>query len=146
MWGVLVSQVLGEFEEKLEKAGLTPILNIPQDSLKIKADGRHLWRVFENLMNNVSKYALSGTRVYLDVEHDNDKINITFRNISKYPLNVSAEELLERFVRGDTSRNTEGSGLGLSIAKSLVELQGGKFSLAVDGDLFKAILTFEAVK
>ncbi len=144
--GVLVSQTLGEFEGKLERAKLSPVLNVPENSVKIMADGRHLWRVFDNLMNNICKYALEGTRVYIDVANIYGKAVITFRNISKYELNVSADELMERFVRGDTSRNTEGSGLGLSIAKSLVELQGGKFELTVDGDLFKAIITFETIK
>lgn len=143
--GVLTTQILGEFEEKLAKAELTPVFNIPQTKVKIMADGRHLWRVFDNLMNNICKYALERTRVYIDVTNKGNKAVITFRNISKYALNVSADELMERFVRGDASRNTEGSGLGLSIAKSLVELQGGKFELSVDGDLFKAIIIFETV-
>ena len=109
------------------------------------ADGRHLWRVFDNLMNNVCKYAIAGTRVYLDVKAVGDKAVITFRNISKYELNVSPDELMERFVRGDSSRNTEGSGLGLSIAKSLVELQNGNMALDVDGDLFKVTLEFPII-
>ncbi len=144
--GVLLAQTLGEFEEKLQKAGLTPVLNIPQKSVKIMADGRHLWRVFDNLMNNICKYALKGTRVYLSVEENAEKAVITFRNISANELNVSANELMERFVRGDRSRNTEGSGLGLSIAKSLAEIQGGELELAVDGDLFKAIVKFDVIK
>lgn len=144
--GVLLGQTMGEFEDRLRNSGIEPIINIPESSIKIMADGRHLWRVFDNLMNNVCKYALPSTRVYLDVENINGKAVITFRNISKYSLNVSAEELMERFVRGDSSRNTEGSGLGLSIAKSLVELQNGEMKLGVDGDLFKVIICFDIFK
>ena len=109
------------------------------------ADGRRLWRVFDNLLNNICKYAMSGTRVYIDLVCDNNKAIITFRNISELPINLSSEELTERFVRGDRSRNTEGSGLGLSIAKSLTELQNGKFEVSTDGDLFKARLTFDII-
>ncbi len=143
--GVLLSQTIGEFEEKLTRVGLTPVLRLPEKSVKIMADGRHLWRVFDNLMNNVAKYAMSGTRVYIDLTRDSDKAVITFRNISKYELNVSADELMERFVRGDSSRNTEGSGLGLSIARSLAELQGGELELNVDGDLFKVSVIFDVI-
>lgn len=141
--GVLLNQALAEFEDKLRKADITPVINLPENPVKIMADGRHLWRVFDNLLNNVCKYALSGTRVYLDIIRNNGKVYITFRNISKFQLNVSADELMERFVRGDTSRNTEGSGLGLSIARSLVELQNGKLSLNIDGDLFKVTVEFD---
>lgn len=141
--GVLLLQTLGEFEEKLRKANIYPVLKQPEKSVKIMADGRHLWRVFDNLMNNVCKYAQPETRVYLDVKEIDSKAVITFRNISKYELNISSEELMERFVRGDSSRNTEGSGLGLSIARSLVELQGGKMELLVDGDLFKVTVAFD---
>lgn len=141
--GVLLNQALAEFEDKLKKASITPVVNLPENSVKIMADGRHLWRVFDNLLNNVCKYALAGTRVYLDIIKSNGKVYITFRNISKFQLNVSADELMERFVRGDTSRNTEGSGLGLSIARSLVELQNGTMSLNIDGDLFKVTVEFE---
>lgn len=143
--GVLLNQTIGEFEDRLKKAGVEPIVNIPQNSVKIMADGRHLWRVFDNLMNNVCKYALSGTRIYLDAQSKDGKAVITFRNISKYGLNISADELMERFVRGDSSRNTEGSGLGLSIAKSLVELQNGVMELNVDGDLFKVTIIFNSI-
>lgn len=135
--GVLLNQTVGEFEERLNKSSLVPIVNIPEEPMRIMADARHLWRVFDNIMNNVCKYALSGTRVYIDVKQQGGKAEITFRNISKYELNISADELMERFVRGDKSRNTEGSGLGLSIAKSLIELQNGNLILSVDGDLFK---------
>ena len=144
--GVLLSQTVGEFDERLKAAGLTPVVNIPEKPVKIMADGRHLWRVFDNLMNNICKYSQSGTRVYLDVVEKGGKAQITFRNISKYELNITGEELTERFVRGDKSRNTEGSGLGLSIAKSLTELQNGSLEIEIDGDLFKVTLTFDTVK
>ena len=126
---VLVTQTLAEFEEKLEKACITPVLNLPQNGVRIMADGRHLWRVFDNLMNNICKYALSGTRVYIDTLVNEDKASVTFRNISKYELNISSGELMERFVRGDKSRNTEGSGLGLSIAREIVMKHGGDISI-----------------
>lgn len=143
---VLLNQTIGEFEDRLKSIGVEPIVKLPEMPVRIMADGRHLWRVFDNLMNNVCKYALSGTRVYLDLKNQEGKAVITFRNISKYSLNISADELMERFVRGDSSRNTEGSGLGLSIAKSLVELQNGSMDLSVDGDLFKVSLTFSIIK
>lgn len=134
---VLLNQALGEFSEKLEKANLIPILKTDDDGIAVLADGRHLWRVFDNLLSNVCKYGLEGTRVYIDVKTEKNGVLVTFRNISKYQLNVSSEELLERFVRGDKSRHTEGHGLGLSIAKSLMEIQGGSLDISVDGDLFK---------
>jgi signal transduction histidine kinase len=142
---VLLTQTLGEFEDKLNKRGLTPVVNTPEQPLRILADGRHLWRIFDNLMGNICKYALYGTRVYIDVKNEQGRAVITFRNISENQLNVSADELMERFVRGDKSRNTEGSGLGLSIAKSLAELQGGVMKLNVDGDLFKASVIFDII-
>lgn len=144
--GVLLSQTVGEFDERLNAAGLTPVVGIPEAPVKIMADGRHLWRVFDNLMNNICKYSQNGTRVYLDVSEKDGKAKITFRNISKYELNITGEELTERFVRGDKSRNTEGSGLGLSIARSLTELQGGELKIDIDGDLFKVTLTFDMVQ
>lgn len=143
--GVLLSQTVGEFDERLKKAELTPVLTVPDTSVKIMADGRHLWRVLENLTGNVCKYSLPGTRVYMDLTVRDKKAVITFKNISKYPLNISGDELMERFVRGDTSRNTEGSGLGLSIARSLTELQGGDMKIDIDGDLFKATLKFDLI-
>lgn len=143
--GVLLSQTVGEFDERLHAAGLTPVVSIPENPVKIMADGRHLWRVFDNLMNNICKYSQVGTRVYLDVLEKDGEAKITFRNISKYELNISGEELTERFVRGDKSRNTEGSGLGLSIARSLTELQNGELKIDIDGDLFKVTLTFDTV-
>ena len=144
--GVLLTQAAGEYEERLRSNELELIQNQPEEEVYIMADGRLLWRVFDNLMNNICKYSQPGTRVYLDLEKVNGEVVITFKNISRNPLNISSEELLERFVRGDSARSTEGSGLGLSIAKSLVELQGGKLDLAIDGDLFKVILKFKTVR
>lgn len=144
--GVLLAQTVGEYEEKAEQAGLALVLTIPEQDIYIYADGRLMWRVFDNLLSNICKYTLGATRVYMDLEQIEDKAVVTFRNISKYPLNITSEELMERFVRGDSSRHTEGSGLGLSIAKSLAELQGGgKFNLYIDGDLFKVIMTFDVM-
>lgn len=139
---VFLTQAGGEYEEKLEKAGLTLIVQQPEQELRICADGRRMWRVFDNLMNNICKYAQPGTRVYLTLEEQGKKAVITFKNTSREALNISEEELMERFVRGDRSRNTEGNGLGLSIARSLTELQKGKLYIRIDGDLFKAILEF----
>lgn len=141
--GVLLSQTAGEYGEKLEKAGLELVLTQPETPVTIMADGRHLWRIFDNLMNNICKYSLPSSRVYLTLEEQNGNAVVTFKNISKTPLNITSDELMERFVRGDSSRNTEGSGLGLSITKSLTELQEGGFDLTVDGDLFKATLIFK---
>lgn len=151
--GVLLTQTAGEYEEKLKKAGLELIIDKPDDPVVIMADRQHLWRIFDNLMNNICKYSMPGTRVYLTLKRgaaiDGDSVRaralVTFRNISKTRLNVSEEELMERFVRGDSSRNTEGSGLGLSIASSLTKLQKGTMDLVVDGDLFKVSLCFDAV-
>ncbi|MBR1845365.1 MAG: HAMP domain-containing histidine kinase [Oscillospiraceae bacterium] len=140
--GQLVEQAVAEYEERLEQAGLTTVVNIPQRSSTVMADGRHLWRVLDNLLGNCTKYAMPGTRVYLDVEEMVSRCVITVKNISADPLNIPAEDLLKRFVRGDSSRSTEGSGLGLSIARNLTTAQGGEFDLVVDGDLFKAIVTF----
>ena len=142
--GVLLEQTVGEYAEKAEASGLTLLLHRPEQPVTVLADGRHLWRVFDNLLNNICKYALAGTRVYLDLEQVGETACITFRNISKVPLRLSSEELTERFVRGDSSRNTEGSGLGLSIARSLMELQGGTLEAVVDGDLFKVELKMPA--
>ena len=142
---VLINQAVGEFSEKLEAKDLRVVQNIENQDICIMADGRRLWRVFDNLLNNICKYAMSGTRVYIDLVRQNGKAVITFRNISELPIIVSADELTERFVRGDRSRNTEGSGLGLSIAKSLTELQNGSFEISTDGDLFKAKLTFDII-
>jgi len=139
----LLNQSIGEFEEKLEANQITLVTNMPAEDIHLWADNRYLWRVFDNLMNNIVKYAQPGTRAYVDLKDSNDKVVFTFRNISKNELNISADELMERFVRGDASRNTEGNGLGLSIARSLTESMDGTMNLAIDGDLFKVILEFK---
>ena len=140
--GILLSQALGEYDEKFANCNLQVVLNKTDDLLLVMADNRHIWRVFDNILNNIAKYAQPNTRVYIDATRKLDKAEISFRNISKDPLNISGDELMERFVRGDSSRNTEGSGLGLSIAKSLTEIQKGKLDIQIDGDLFKVRLTF----
>ena len=140
--GVLLNQSAGEFEDRLENAGLSLVVDVPNEPIYITADPKRLWRVFENLLGNICKYSQENTRVYLSVEKRGEDAVVTFRNISKEMLNISPDELTARFVRGDSSRNTEGSGLGLSIAKSLTELQGGRFEIHIDGDLFRACLKF----
>ena len=137
-----VTQALGEFSDKLTAAGLTPVFHQSEENIMLLADGRLLWRAMSNVLSNAVKYALPGTRLYVDVSATQDKAIISVKNISGAQLNISAEELMERFVRGDCSRNTEGSGLGLNIAKSLMELQKGQLQLLVDGDLFKVTLVF----
>ena len=137
-----VNQALGEFADKLEKAQLTPVFRHPEESVAMMADGRLAWRVLSNLLSNTVKYALPGTRVYIDVMAVEGKVIISLKNISRDPLNLGPDELIERFVRGDSARTTEGSGLGLSIARSLTEVQGGTFRLSTDGDLFKATVYF----
>ena len=128
-------------EEKLEARKLTVVPSLPEGETYVYADGRHLWRVIDNLLGNCAKYAMEGTRIYLELVRGKGQVTLSIKNISRDPLNVPPERLMERFVRGDESRTTEGSGLGLSIARSLTELQGGTFELAVDGDLFKATVT-----
>ncbi|MEA4955871.1 MAG: HAMP domain-containing sensor histidine kinase [Pseudoflavonifractor sp.] len=142
----LVSQAMGEYSEKLTAAGLTPVVSLPEQEVFVSADGRHFWRILDNLMGNCVKYAMPGTRVYLDVTVWDGHVILALKNISATQLNVLPEQLVERFVRGDESRTTEGSGLGLSIARSLTELQDGMFRVEVDGDLFKAIVSFPEVK
>ncbi len=137
----LIDQATAEWEEKLSDRRLTLVTTLPEGETWVYADGRHLWRVIDNLLSNCAKYAMEGTRIYLDLERGKGQVAMSVKNISRDPLNVPAERLMERFVRGEESRSTEGSGLGLSIARSLTELQGGAFDLAVDGDLFKAIVT-----
>ncbi len=139
-----IKQALGEFSDKL--ADLTPVFSPPEKQIFIHADGRLVWRVLSNLLSNASKYALPGTRLYLDMKPGKEWVEISLKNISREPLNIPADELMERFVRGDASRNTEGSGLGLNIAASLMELQHGKLELWVDGDLFKVTLLFPAAQ
>ncbi|PET57876.1 hypothetical protein CN514_15205 [Bacillus sp. AFS001701] len=136
----LLTQGLGEVNAKVEALDLTFKINHPQNKLYVAADGKLLWRSVENLLSNIFKYALRGSRVYIDIEDMGNDILLTFKNISAYELNISADELMERFKRGDESRNSQGSGLGLSIAKSLIEIQKGQFSIQVDGDLFKAMI------
>lgn len=138
---VLLSQAVGEYEQRFSEKKLETIVKQPEETVKVMADGRHLWRVFDNLLNNIYKYAQAGSRVYLNVEHDGQNANIIFRNMSAYPLEMSPEELQERFTRGDRSRHMEGNGLGLSIAKSLTELQKGDMEIVTDGDLFKVVIT-----
>ena len=135
---VLLSQLEGEYEERLQKAELTMIVHPAAGDPVVRADGKLLSRVMDNLMNNIVKYAMPGTRVYAAAAADEQETTISIKNVSRNELNVSADELMERFVRGDSSRHTEGSGLGLSIARSLVELQGGRFEISIDGDLFRA--------
>lgn len=143
---VMLVQTIGEFEEKLKAGQIELLVKENGGPFVISADPRHLWRIFENLMNNICKYAQPSTRAYVNIEKSGQDGKIIFRNTSKYALNIESKELLERFVRGDSSRNTEGSGLGLSIAQSLTELMQGKFELAIDGDLFKVTLLFPAVE
>ena len=138
----LFNQTIGEFKDKFEEKNLKIEVKMPEEDIKIKADSRYLYRIIENLFSNITKYALESSRVYIDIveknkDKDKEYINISIKNISKDKLNISSDELMQRFVRGDKSRYTEGSGLGLSIAKSLTELQGGRFNIIIDGDLFK---------
>lgn len=139
---VILLQTNGEYVERLSEKQLSLIQEIPENDISITADGTLLWRIIDNLMNNICKYSMPGTRVYLSLYTDGDNACISFRNISKAPLNIPADNLTERFVRGDASRNTEGSGLGLSIANSLTEIMNGKLSILTDGDLFKVMLSF----
>lgn len=142
----LIYQTNGEFEEKFALRHLELVSTLPDDAMLIEADGRYLWRVLENLYNNAFKYAMEHSRVYVDITKEEENILFTIKNISENPLNIRADELTERFVRGDVARTTEGSGLGISIAKSLTELQGGQFQLYIDGDLFKATVAFPLKK
>ncbi len=142
----LIKQVSGEFEDRFKERNLEEIMTLPEENLFIQADGRYLYRVLENLYSNSSKYAMEGSRIYLDVVPKQTSVVIQMKNVSKEKLNITTDELMQRFVRGDSSRNTEGSGLGLSIASSLTELQGGKFHIYLDGDLFKVTLGFEKMK
>ena len=139
----LIKQISGEFQDKLEAHKLEEIISFPEKEAYIEADSRYLYRVLENMYSNIAKYALEGTRVYIDIIDEDNKIYIKLKNVSKQKLNISADELMQRFVRGEASRNTEGSGLGLSIARSLTELQNGKFNIYLDGDLFKVTIEFE---
>ena len=137
----LLDQALGEWTEKLEERKLTVVTTVPEGETWVYADGRHLWRVIDNLLSNCAKYAMEGTRIYVELSRGKGQVTLSVKNVSREALNVPAERLMERFVRGEESRSSEGSGLGLSIARSLTELQGGEFRLTVDGDLFKAEVT-----
>lgn len=137
----LLDQALGEWTEKLQERKLAVVTTVPDGETWVYADGRHLWRVIDNLLSNCAKYAMEGTRIYVELSRGKGQVTLSVKNISREALNIPAERLMERFVRGEESRSTEGSGLGLSIARSLTELQGGEFRLTVDGDLFKAEVT-----
>lgn len=136
----LINQSIGEFKDRFENKQLKIETTMPNEEVKIKADSRYMYRIIENLFSNITKYAQENSRVYIDIMNKNNEIEIDIKNISKERLNISSDELMQRFVRGDKSRYTEGSGLGLSIAKSLAELQKGKFDIVIDGDLFKVIM------
>ncbi|WP_018590410.1 sensor histidine kinase [Terrisporobacter glycolicus] len=142
----LLRQSIGEMEEKLSEASLDLKINMPEEKTYVRADGRRLYRVLENLLINISKYSLPNTRVYIDIIEEDNKVKLTMKNISSYELNFDPEEIMERFKRADDSRNTEGSGLGLAIARDLVNLQGGTFSIDIDGDLFKSIVEFDIIR
>lgn len=138
----LLKQTMGELTEKITASGLKFKMNLPEEKIYCELDGRRTYRIFENLISNILNYAEPNSRVYIHCETKEEIVQITFRNISAYEMNFTAEEIMERFKRGDVSRNTEGSGLGLAIAKNLTELQGGKFELVIDGDLFKVMVRF----
>ena len=142
----MIQQTSGEFQEKFAARNLEEVLNLPEEEAMICVDGRRTWRVLENIYNNAAKYAMEGSRIYADLTVLEDQVLFTMKNVSAYPLNISADELTERFIRGDISRSTEGSGLGLSIAKTLTEMQKGQFELYLDGDLFKVTIRFPRVK
>jgi len=138
----LMRQAIGEFEDKFVTRGLNVISSFPDQAVIIMADGRRLFRIVENVLQNAYKYAMENTRIYADLTQEDDNVVFALKNISKAPLNISPEELMERFTRGDSSRSTEGSGLGLSIAKDLTALMDGKFAIKLDGDLFKVVIEF----
>lgn len=142
----MVQQTSGEFAERFEQRGLKEILRLPDEPAVIWADGRRMWRILENIYGNAAKYAMEGSRIYADLILSGEEVVFSLKNISEQPLNISADELTERFIRGDVSRSTEGSGLGLSIAQNLASLMGGKFELYLDGDLFRVTITFPRIK
>ena len=142
--GELTEQAVSEYELRLEQSLITPVVSLGSDNLTAIADGRLLWRVIDNLLSNVCKYGLPSTRLYIDVSRRNESIVVSFRNISAIQLNIPPDELMERFVRGDNSRTTSGSGLGLTIARSLTELQNGTFTLEIEGDLFRTHISLPA--
>ena len=141
-----LNQSIGEFTDRLDEKGIILETDFPVKDIYIKADNRYLFRVFDNLIGNIVKYAQEGTRAYVELKEKEAELEFSFKNISSEKLNISAEELMERFVRGDKSRYTEGNGLGLSIARSLTEAMGGNMHIAIDGDLFKVLLTFKIIK
>ena len=142
----MIQQVSGEFQERFQLRNLKEVLTLPDEEVIIRADGRRMWRVFENIYNNAAKYAMEGTRIYAELAVKDGNAMFSLKNISEQALNISADELTERFIRGDISRSTEGSGLGLSIAKTLAQMQGGVFELYLDGDLFKVTIEFPRVE
>lgn len=142
----MIHQTTGEFTEKFEKRNLTAVVTVPDEPAIVRVDGRRMWRVIENIYNNAAKYAMPGTRVYVDLSMNKNIVLLSLKNVSEYPLNITADELMERFTRGDVSRTTEGSGLGLSIAQNLTKMQGGEFKLYVDGDLFKVTISFPRIR
>lgn len=138
----IIGQIAGEYDEQLGKKNIDLILNIPQEPMNISADGRHLWRVLENIFSNSVKYSMEGTRIYADLNEGEGRYIFTLKNVSKEALNISPDELTEQFVRGERSRHTEGSGLGLYIAKSLTQAMNGEFDISISGDMFEVIITF----
>ena len=141
----MLNKAIGEFEDKFEAKKLEIILDSKESEIYILADSRYMYRIIENLFSNISKYALENSRVYIDIIKKSNQVYIEMKNISKEKLNISAEELMQRFVRGDKSRTTEGSGLGISIAQNLTEIQKGVFNLKLDGDLFRVELIFNVL-
>ena len=141
-----MKQSIGEFEDKYKKRDLTLVASYPEQTVMILADGRRLFRVMENILQNAYKYSMEGTRVYADLICSGHVATFTLKNISAAELNISVDELMERFTRGDLARSTEGSGLGLSIARDLTRLQNGQFEIILDGDLFKVVITFPEYK
>jgi len=142
----MIIQAEGEFEEKFEDHHLNVVIEVPDEPVYILADSRRIWRIFENLFMNIIKYAMKDTRVYISLNVFDDEAQLSFKNISSEKLELNANDLTERFIRGDASRSTEGSGLGLFISKSLTQLLGGKFDVYLDGDLFKVIISFSIDK
>ena len=142
----MIQQTEGEMAEKFEARNLKMIVNLPAEPAVVHVDGRRMWRVLENIFGNAAKYAMPGTRVYADLKLEEDTVDLSLKNVSEHQLNISADELTERFIRGDLSRSSEGSGLGLSIAQSLTTMQGGTFNLYLDGDLFRVNIRFPRVK
>ena len=146
LWKAEILRFKEYLEEKFEVRNLAIVTDLPAEPAVVHVDGRRMWRVLENIYGNAAKYAMPGTRVYATLKTDDTKVKFSLKNVSEHQLNIQAEELTERFIRGDISRSTEGSGLGLSIAKSLTTMQGGTFDLYLDGDLFRVDITFPRVK